>query len=57
MNIPTSGPELVLWLIGLGITLSEQDQEKILANVLADKDAADAATEANRALDAPKAGN
>ncbi len=53
MPLPTDAAGLILFLLNIGITLSEQDQEKIRANVLADKAAADEATDRNRELDPP----
>lgn len=52
--MPTDAASLIIMLVELGITLSEQDKEKIHARVLADKQAADAATDRNRELDAPR---
>lgn len=51
MPAPTDAVGLILWLAEIGVTLSEQDQERIRANVIADKAAADEATDRNRAMD------
>jgi hypothetical protein len=54
MHFPTDPAALILYLIDLGITLTEQNKERIRADHEAAQAESDAAVDRNRKLDAPR---